>query len=167
MYRILIFGILLLISCKNKTEDVKKIITTDDMELNIPKYTIANKQLFDTIVALDKIYWEAYNSGNVDRIINFMTDDHEFYHDESGALYNKEKNAEEWRKFYNMDLGVVGETVNGTNEIYEIAKYGALQISYQRFYDKRDPEWSKPARAVTLWKKTSKGWLQSRVFSLH
>tara|TARA_R110002074_G_scaffold401853_3_gene601889 strand:- start:1111 stop:1614 length:504 start_codon:yes stop_codon:yes gene_type:complete len=167
MHRLLIFVILFLVSCKNKTDDVKKITVTDDSELIIPKYTIANEQLFDTIIALDKIYWDAYNNGNVDRIINFMTEDHEFYHDESGALYTKEKNAEEWRKFYTLDLGVVGETVEGTNEIYEIAGYGALQISYQRFYDNRDSEWSKPARAITLWKKTSKGWLQSRVFSLH
>jgi hypothetical protein len=85
-----------------------------------------------------------------------MTDDHEFYHDEGGALFSKEKNAIQWRKF-NKDLGVVGETVAGTNEIYEIPNYGALQLSYQRFHEKVKPEWTAPARAIVLWKKTPKG----------
>ncbi len=152
---ILLIGVLLFTSCNH------------NKDISIPNYTPANKQLFDTIIELDKIYWDAYNTGDVTTIINFMTDDHEFYHDLEGALYTKEKNTQEWIKFYEMDLGVVGETVKGSNEIYEIADYGALQISFQRFYDKRDPEWSKPARAITLWKETPNGWLQSRVFSLH
>jgi ketosteroid isomerase-like protein len=163
----ILIGALLFLSCSHKKNDVNKTIENDITKLSSIKYTPANKTLFDTIVALDKIYWEAYNSGDVNTVIDFMTEDHEFYHDESGVLYTKEINAEEWRKFYNKNLGVVGETVQGTNEIYEIANYGALQIFYQRFYDKKDPEWSKPARAITLWKETPNGWLQSRVFSLH
>ena len=164
---IVIIGILTLVSCNHKKDNTTEIIDNVTAEINIPKYTVANKQLYDTIVALDKIYWKAYNNGDVNKVIDFMTDDHEFYHDEEGVLFTKEKNAEVWKKFYAMDLGVVGETVGGTNEIYEIPGYGALQIFYQRFYDKKDPEWSKPARAITVWKETPNGWLQSRVFSLH
>ena len=69
--------------------------------------------------------------------------------------------------FYNTDHGTVGETVKGINEIYKIPNYGALQLSYQRFYDKENPKWTEQARAIVLWKETPNGWLQSRVFSLH
>lgn len=154
-------------SFDHNKNDTTNNLEKRNTELSSIKYIPKNKILFDTIVALDKIYWDAYNNGNVNKVIEFMTDDHEFYHDEEGELFTKEKNAEVWREFYKMDLGVVGETVEGTNEIYEISGYGALQIFYQRFYDKKNPEWSKPGRAITLWKDTPNGWLQSRVFSLH
>lgn len=162
-----LIGIISLIACNQKEDNTNQTPDKVTTEIQIPKYKVANQQLFDTIVALDKIYWEAYNNGDIDKVIAFMTDDHEFYHDEEGVVFTKEKNSEVWKKFYAMDLGVVGETVEGTNEIYEIPGYGALQLFYQRFYDKRDPEWSEPARAITVWRETPEGWLQSRVFSLH
>lgn len=164
---VVLIGVLILISCNHKTDETTKISDNDNAEINIPKYTVANKQLYDTIVALDKIFWEAYNKADVNTIIDLMTDDHEFYHDVGGALLTKEKGAIQWNKFYSTDHGVVGETVAGSNEVHEIPGYGALQLSYQRFYDKEDPEWSKPERAIVLWKETPNGWLQSRVFSLH
>jgi ketosteroid isomerase-like protein len=168
MKRILIvlIGGLIIFSCSHKKDDTKKTLETSKIELSSITHTPANKPLYDTIVALDKIFWEAYNQADVNTIIDFMTDDHEFYHDYGGALLTKEKNAIQWNKFYSTDHGVVGET-EGSNEVHEIPGYGAPQLSYQRFYDKEDPEWSKPERAIVLWKETPNGWLQSRVFSLH
>ena len=162
-----LLGVAIVFSCNQKKDASPELTVAKTKEIILPKYTPANQQLYDTIVALDKLYWEAYNKGDLNTIIDLMTDDHEFYHDEGGAFFSKEKIALQIRKFYNKDLGVVGETVTGTNEIYEIPNYGALQLSYQRFYEKAKPEWSLPARAIVLWKKTSKGWLQSRVFSFH
>jgi ketosteroid isomerase-like protein len=164
---LILLQVAIFFSCNQNKNPSSELTIAKTKEITIPKYAPANKQLYDTIVALDKIFWEAYNKGDTNTIINFMTDDHEFYHDQGGAIFSKEKNAIQWRKFYSKDLGVVGETVIGTNEIYEIPNYGALQLSYQRFYEKEKPEWTSPARAIVLWKKTSKGWLQSRVFSLH
>lgn len=164
---VVLIGILVLISCNHKTDDEKKTLEDGKIELGSINYIPANKQLFDTIAALDKSFWKAYNKGDVNTIIDLMTDDHEFYHDLGGALLTKEKCVAQWNKFYSTDHGVVGETVAGSNEVHEIPGYGALQLSYQRFYDKEDPEWSKPERAIVLWKETPNGWLQSRVFSLH
>lgn len=162
-----LLGVALVFSCNQKKDASSELTVAKTKETILPKYTPANQKLYDTIVALDKIFWEAYNQGDLNTVIDLMTDDHEFYHDQGGAMFSKEKIAIQIRKFYNKDLGIVGETVEGTNEIYEIPNYGAVQLSYQRFHDKANPEWSPPARAIVLWKKTSKGWLQSRVFSFH
>jgi hypothetical protein len=162
-----LLGLAIFFSCNQKKDDSAELTPAKTQEISLPTYTPANKQLYDTIVAWDKIYWKAYNEGDLNTIFNLVTDDHEFYHDQGGALFSKEKIAILIRKSYNKDLGVVGETVAGTNEIYEIPNYGALQLSYQRFYEKAKPEWTPPARAIVLWKKTPKGWLQSRVFSFH
>ena len=162
-----LLGVAIVFSCNNKKNTSSELTVAKTKEIILPTYTPANKQLYDTIVALDKIFWEAYNKGDVNTLIDFKTDDHEFYHDHTGALFSKEKNAIQLRKFYSKAHGFVGETVSGTNEIYEIPNYGALQLSYQRFYEKEKSEWTPAARAIVLWKKTSKGWLQSRVFSFH
>lgn len=136
-------------------------------EITVPKYIVANQALHDTIVALDKLYWEAYNKGDSTTLFNLMADDHEFYHDIGGPTFSKEKMKVRLKNFINQDEGVVGKTVEGTIEVYEMPDYGALQLSYRRFYDKKNPEWTAPARAIVLWKKTPHGWLRSRVFSLH
>lgn len=162
-----ILGVAIIFSCNQRKDPSSELTAAKGKEIILPNYTPANQDLYDTIVAMDRIFWEAYNKGDLNTIINLMTDDHEFYHDQGGAMFSKEKIAIQIRKVYDKDLGIVGETVAGTNEIYEIPNYGALQISYQRFYDKANPTWSPPARAIVLWKKTAKGWLQSRVFSFH
>jgi ketosteroid isomerase-like protein len=169
MKRIIIVVVvgIIMSSCNHKTDDAKKTLEDGKIELGSINYIPANQELFDTIVELDKKQWDAYNKGDVNTLIDFMTDDHEFYHDVAGADFGFETNAEAWRRFFTKDHGTVGETVEGSNEVHEIPGYGALQISYQRFYDKEDPNWSKPARAIVLWKETPNGWLQSRVFSLH
>jgi ketosteroid isomerase-like protein len=162
----LLLSIVIAFSCNQKKNVSSELREAKAEEIIIPVYKPANQQLYDTIVALDKIYWEAYSKGDLNKLIDFMTDDHEFYHDEGGAIFSKEKLAVQVRKF-DITLGIVGETVAGTNEIYEIPNYGALQLSYQHFYERAKPQWTSPARAIVLWKKTPKGWLQSRVFSLH
>ncbi len=163
----ILLGAAMIVSCNQKKEASPELPVKKTTGIILPEYSPASHQLYDTIVALDKLFWDAYNKGNLDTLIGFMTDDHEFYHDEGGAMFSKEKIATEMRKYYKKELGVVGETVAGTNEIYEIPNYGALQLSYQRFHEKAKPEWTAPARAIVLWKKTPKGWLQSRVISLH
>ncbi|MEP7255054.1 MAG: hypothetical protein ABI666_04715 [Ferruginibacter sp.] len=144
-----LLGAVIIFSCNQKKEASSELTVAKTKKIILPEYIPANHQLYDTIIALDKIYREAYNKGDVNTLIDFMTDDHEFYHDEWGAVFSKEKLAIEIRKF-DKSLGVVGETVAGTNEIYEIPDYGALQLAYQRFYEKAKPEWTAPARAIVL-----------------
>lgn len=54
-----------------------------------------------------------------------------------------EINAEGWRGSLTKDPGIVGETLEGSNEAPKISGYGALQISYQGFYGREDLNWSK------------------------
>ncbi len=142
----------LTISCSTNSS-VTKTNTTNSKEIAIPKYIPANRALHETIVALDKLYWNAYNRGDSTTLFNLMADDHEFYHDIGGPTFSKEKMKVRLTDFINRDEGVVGKTVEGTIEVYEMPDNGALQLSYRRFYDKKNPEWTAPARAVVLWKK--------------
>ena len=85
----------LTISCNTNTSVTKNNPTNtepaDIKEITIPKYIPANQALHDTIVALDKLYWQAYNKGDSTTLFNLMADDHEFYHDIGGPTFSKEK----------------------------------------------------------------------------
>lgn len=122
----------LTISCSTNTR-VTKTNPTNIKEIAIPKYIPANRALHETIVALDKLYWDAYNKGDSTTLFNLMADDHEFYHDIGGPTFSKEKMKVMLTNFINRDEGVVGKTVEGTIEVSEMPDYGALQLSYRRF----------------------------------
>tara|TARA_R110002124_G_scaffold280363_1_gene453588 strand:- start:70 stop:567 length:498 start_codon:yes stop_codon:yes gene_type:complete len=162
-------GISILTSCNRGKEESLVISKTDSKEIIIPKYIPANQKLHDTINALDKLLWDAYNTGNDSIIVSYATEDFKFFHDEIGTFFSKKKWAPLVRNFFNKtkNLNFIGETVDGTNEVYEIPNYGAVQFSYQRFRDNENPEWTVPARIITVWKKTPEGWRQSQQFSFH
>lgn len=164
-----LIGISFLASCNHNKEESLVISETDSNEIIIPEYIPANQQLHDTIIALDKLLWDAYNTGNDSITINYVTNDFKFFHDYGGLTSSKNSFSELVTKSNNnhKDIGLIGETVSGTNEVYEIPNYGAIQLSYQRFKDNEYPEWSIPARTITVWEKTPNGWLQSQMISLH
>jgi hypothetical protein len=162
----LIIVVSILVSCNQEKEESPIISKTVWKEIVMPKYIPANQKLHDTIIALDKFLWEAYNTQNDSIFPAYVTQDFEFYHDQGGVLFSKEKFTNQVKKFFEQTKGqvVYGETVKGTNEVYEIPNYGAVQLSYQRFRENNNPEWTEPA---TIWKKTTEGWLPARSISLH
>ena len=75
---VVLIGGLIIFSCNHNKGDTKTTLETSKIELSSIKYTPSNRQLFDTIAALDKSFWKSYNEGDVNTIIDLMTDDHEF-----------------------------------------------------------------------------------------
>tara|TARA_R110000744_G_scaffold37809_1_gene86433 strand:- start:197 stop:694 length:498 start_codon:yes stop_codon:yes gene_type:complete len=162
-------GISIFNSCNNRKVESPPISKTESNEIMMAKYIPANQNLYDTIDSLDKFLWEAYNKGNDSIIVSYVTEDFKLFHDEIGTVFSKKKFAPLVSNYFKKikNLNFKGETVDGTNEVYEIPNYGAIQFSYQRFRDNENPEWTAPARMITVWKKTSEGWRQSQQFSFH
>lgn len=161
-------GIILICSCQNAREksniaDKKE----QDKKIQYPAYHPTNQALYDTIMALDEQFWEAYNNGDIDVIENMLSEDHEFYHDRGGVTKTKEKNVEGFREFFKERAPMTGATLDNHSEVYEIPGFGALQVGYQQFFNYRNPEGSPPSRVITLWKETENGWKQEYVFSMH
>lgn len=132
-------------------------------------YTPDNPELYQTIVKLDSIFFDAYNHCDTrfETYANFYTDDIEFYHDQ-GGLSNSKKDILEGTKKY--ICGEVTRTlVPGSIEVYPIKDYGAVEIGLHSFSNNTNPpdEPKKVSRFTIFWKQVNGQWKIAKVVSLH
>ncbi len=129
-------------------------------------YVPANQELYETIVSLDKKLFDAYNSCDMDTQTALYSEDLEFFHDEGGLSTSKEKLLKALKN--NICDKTTRTLIEGSIEVYPIKDYGAVEIGYHTFNDKKTPEnKSKASRFVMVWKKTDENWTVTRVLSLH
>lgn len=130
-------------------------------------YTPDSKKLYDSIVAVDSIFFTAYNNCDTVTMASLISEDLEFYHDKGGLMTSKDSVLEAIRK--NICGKVTRELVKGSIEVYPIAGYGAVETGRHFFHNNREPEPAEPAigKFVQLWKKENGGWKLTRVISLH
>ena len=147
----------LFLSCKSKLNKSKN---------QIGSYTIENQELYNTIVAMDKTYFDAYNTCDLETQGMIYADDIEFYHDKSGLMTDKKELIEALKN--NICGKVTRELVKGSIEVYPIKDYGAVQIGYHKFHNKLEPNTpSKPSKFIVIWHNKNDTWKISKVVSLH
>lgn len=132
----------------------------------IPKYVAEDPELFEAIATMDSIYFDAYNSCDLEKQADIYADDIEFYHDKGGLTTSKQElmNALE----ENICGKVTRELVEGSIEVYPIKDYGAVEIGYHKFFNIEEPNApSRPSKFVVLWNKKTEGWKIAKVISLH
>jgi hypothetical protein len=124
------------------------------------------KTLYDSIVALDSKWEDAYNNCKLDVMEELISEDLEFYHDQGGLLTSKKKLNEALKE--NICGKVTRELQQGSIEVYPIPGYGAVEMGLHGFHNKQEPN-SKPhfAKFVHLWKRENGHWRITRVISLH
>jgi ketosteroid isomerase-like protein len=132
-------------------------------------YTPDNSEIYQTIVKLDSIFFDAYNNCDTkfETYANFYTDDIEFYHDQ-GGLSNSKKDILEGTKKY--ICGKVTRTlVPGSIEVYPIKNYGAVEIGLHSFSNNTNPpdEPRKISRFTIFWEQVNGQWKIAKVVSLH
>jgi Domain of unknown function (DUF4440) len=132
-----------------------------------PAYQPVSQALYDTIVRLDSIFFAAYNSCNLTVCDSLMSKDMEFYHDQGGLTTSQEGLIESLRK--NICGKVTRTLFKGSNEVYPIPNYGAVQMGRHYFTNNQEPPTTTPkiGKFVTIWKRYTVGWKMTRVVSLH
>ena len=129
-------------------------------------YTPVNQELYETIVSLDKKLFDAYNSCDMDTQTALYSEDLEFFHDEGGLSTSKEKVLNAIKN--NICNKTTRTLIKGSIEVYPIKDYGAVEIGYHTFNNKKTPEnKSKASRFILVWKKTDENWTVTKVISLH
>ncbi|PZF74881.1 nuclear transport factor 2 family protein [Taibaiella soli] len=131
-------------------------------------YKPADKQLYDTIVQQDSIFFDAYNTcgTNLDKYASFYSENIEFYHDQGGLMTSKQDIVEATKR--NICGKVTRELVAGSIEVYPIKDYGAVEVGLHKFHNNQEPDApSKPGRFMIMWKHENSVWLITRVVSLH
>lgn len=163
-FNILIFSLLvvitLLTSC-NTTKSTSYRLTKN--------YVPDNQQLYDTIVELDRIFFEAYNTCNLnlEKYSGFFSEDIEFYHDQGGLTTSKQEIISATQK--NICGKVTRELVKGSIEVYPIKDFGAIEMGLHTFHNNQEPEGtpSRIGRFVIVWENKNNEWKIIRVVSLH
>ena len=130
------------------------------------KYVPADKELFDTIVAMDRKLFDAYNSCDMDTQASLYSEDLEFFHDQGGLMTSKKELLTSLEN--NICNKVTRTLIDGSIEVYPIKDYGAIELGYHTFNSKQEPEnKSEGSRFIVVWKKQDEKWIVTRVISLH
>ncbi len=123
----------------------------------------AGDALYKTIAALDAKLFDAYNRCDLDTMGAMVTDDLEFYHDQTGLMVGKQPFLEAIKN--NICGKVHRELVPGTLEVYPLKGYGAVEIGIHRFSRPDDPNNVGDAKFVQLWQFKDGAWKITRVIS--
>jgi hypothetical protein len=134
----------------------------------IPKYQrTVSKEFYDSIVAVDSIFFDAYNNCKLDRLDSLISTDLEFYHDKGGLSTSKREIMEALKK--NICGKVTRELLRGSIEVYEIKDYGAVEMGFHGFHNNQEKENGPThfSKFVQIWHKENNQWKLTRVISLH
>jgi len=154
-------------SCKHTPESEAITSIEEPLAISIiPMYVPDDQALHNTIVAMDKKYFDAYNTCDLETQANIYSDDLEFYHDKGGLMTDKKALIQALKD--NICGKVTRELISGSMEVYPIAGYGAIAEGYHKFFNKEEPDApQKPSKFITIWEDTEDGWKMARVISLH
>lgn len=129
-------------------------------------YKPDDPELYKTIVRLDSIFFDGYNTCKVDIIEKYFSEDLEFYHDNGGLNTSKKQIIESFKN--NICGKITRILIPGSIEVYPIANYGAIEIAKHKFFNNREPNAKqKIGKTVMIWKKENDSWKITRVISLH
>jgi ketosteroid isomerase-like protein len=117
-----------------------------------------------TVTELDTKLFDAYNHCDLKTLGAMVSDDLEFYHDQTGLMVGK---APFLAAIQQNICGKVERTlVPGSLEVYRLKGYGAVEIGVHRFHKAGHPEdVGGEAKFVHLWQNKDGVWRVTRVIS--
>ncbi|WP_234569823.1 nuclear transport factor 2 family protein [Rhodohalobacter sp. 614A] len=131
---------------------------------------VDSQNLKEIILTHDRLFWEAYNSCDIDQLRTFFTDDLEFYHDKNGVSMSLDSfiksiqdgicSNDEWR--------LRREAVEESISVFPIDNYGAVISGDHNFFVKESGTNERPegkGKFFHLWRFHNNTWKMSRVFS--
>jgi ketosteroid isomerase-like protein len=130
-------------------------------------YAPEPRELYDTIVRMDSIYFDTYNNCKLETMASLTSDSLEFYHDRDGLMTSKTAFIEATKN--NICGKVTRELMPGSIEVYPIHGWGAVEIGYHRFHNNQEAGGvtSRASKFIVLWHKKGDKWEVTKVVSLH
>ena len=131
------------------------------------EYSPVDRKLYDSIAYLDSIFFNVFNTKDLDALEAFLSDNLEFYHD-LGGVTNYTQNIDAFKRTFDSERKLRRELVRGSLEVYPIHDYGAVETGIHRFYatEKGQQEkLSSEAKFVQVWQKKNGVWKITRIIS--
>jgi hypothetical protein len=122
--------------------------------------------LLATIKALDAKLFDAYNRCDLTTLGGMVSDDLEFYHDQTGLSVGKAPFLAAIKQ--NICGKVERELLPLTLEVCQLKGYGAVEVGIHRFHHPGHPEvGAGDAKFVMLWQNMDGAWKVTRVISYY
>lgn len=124
-------------------------------------------ELYDTVLALDSLLYQAYNSRDLDAFMVYFAPDLEFYHDVTGFTTYTD-NLNRFKTNFTRPTVMRRVLLKNSLEVYPINGFGAIEVGTHQFYQ-TDP--GKPERLVSepkfmhVWQNTNGKWKIVRIVS--
>jgi hypothetical protein len=132
-------------------------------------YRPDDQKLYDTIVYLDSVFFNAYNTCtvNLNQYASFYADSLEFYHDKNGLTSSKQDVVKGTEKF--ICGKVTRELVKNSIEVYPIKDYGAIEMGLHMFHNNTEPPGTtaRISKFIIFWQFQKGEWKIKKVISLH
>lgn len=123
-------------------------------------------ELYQNIVAMDSVFFMAYNTCDLIKQAEIYADDIEFYHDKGGLMTSKQDILGGTEN--NICGKVTRELVKGSIEVYPINNFGAIEMGMHLFHNNQEPDAVPHAsKFIIMWKNENESWLITKVVSLH
>lgn len=159
---------LFILTCIIFTSLIMGCLTTpNDSLVHTKKYIPVSQGLYDTISHYDSMFFNAYNTCNMELQSEIYADSIEFYHDKGGLMTSKQELLDATKK--NICGKVSRELVKGSMEVYPINQFGAVEMGLHIFHNNTEKvdTVSKPDKFIIIWRNQHNKWQISRVISLH
>jgi ketosteroid isomerase-like protein len=119
--------------------------------------------LFETIKSLDAKLFAAVNNCDLETLGSMVSDDLEFYHDQTGLSVGK---APFLAAIKQNICGKVQRTlIENTLEVYPLKGYGAVEVGIHRFHHPNETDNVGDAKFVHIWHNDNGIWKVTRVIS--
>jgi len=121
-------------------------------------------RLQETVAGLDRRLFDAYNNCDLATLGALVTDDLEFYHDNTGLAVGRQPFVDSTRKYI---CGKVQRVlVPDSLQVYRLNHYGAVETGVHRFqHPGHEDEGVGEAKFVMIWQFKGGNWKLSRVIS--
>ena len=125
--------------------------------------SIPDAELPALIAKLDQQHFDAFNHCDIGTLQALYAPDVEFFHDLGGRILNHDQFIQAVQK--NICGKVQRRLVEGSLEVYPLAKIGALQMGRHCFAEAGKPDCIQQGRFTILWRFDGKAWQIAKVFS--
>ncbi|MDF1549515.1 MAG: nuclear transport factor 2 family protein [Bacteroidales bacterium] len=131
------------------------------------RYNPADIELYNTIASMDSVFWDAYNSCDIELQSKLYAGDIEFYHDQAGLITSRQTILDATKS--NICGKIKRELVKGSIEVYPLRGFGAVEIGEHKFYKLDDTSDSPPqaGKFIFIWQLENTEWTIKRIISLH
>jgi hypothetical protein len=119
--------------------------------------------LFETIKSLDAKLFGAVNNCDLAVLGSMVSDDLEFYHDQTGLSVGKAHFLADIKQ--NVCGKVQRTLIENTLEVYPLKGYGAVEVGIHRFHHPNEPDNLGDAKFVHIWHNDNGVWKVTRVIS--